>query len=94
MNEYHRDQDQEAIDHYEWRETMRRRVITTASPEELTARNLVYALRRELDRRIEDFRCGMPCDTKELDALGVQIAAAVGVVNEMRAADMPVARAA
>jgi predicted RNA-binding Zn ribbon-like protein len=88
------DQDQEAIDAYTIRETARRNVIAQASDSERTVRNLAYALRRELDRLIDDFSCGERVDAKQLDALGAQIAAAVGVVNEMRAADVPALKAA
>ena len=64
--------------------TRRIAVNRNASEGETIARNSVSALTRQFNVLIHQFELGETIDARQLESLGVQIAAAVGVVHEMR----------
>lgn len=58
--------------------------MNRASAEEQTVRHTVAALHAQFNNLLFNFRHGLECDARQVDLLGAQIAAAIGVVNEMR----------
>jgi hypothetical protein len=76
------DQDAEAI----YAANTKRRIAAnlSATDGEMTARSTVSALTRQFNVLIHEFERGGFIDARQLDLLGAQIAAAVGVVNEMK----------
>ena len=77
------DQDGNAI----YAHNLSRRIETNraAPPDEMVIRSNVSALTRQFNALVIEFERGGTVDPKQIDLLGVQIAANVGTANELRA---------